>query len=367
MTSPATIDAAAATSAPTPTPAARPYGLDWVPEGGVWSDCKDEIERSYTVVPTAICGTCCVFGIVYCFFGYRCIKAVMFLTGLMFGSVVIFLLCHKERVLDTELTLEASAGIGLAIGLLCGLVTMLVRTVGLFTTGLLLGLLLAATTLVAIEPYYRPPTAWVPLGALVGSGMLFAVLTLQWPKPFVVLSTSAFGAAVVTAAVDYFVEMFALVRYASDRLRSPNSASATFCWYSWAVLSVWPTLGLLGILVQWKVTAERPNHAEVIIRHRQKRVQMMRIRQQKQQQHVGKRQRVPPEGIYRRKPCPVRRFTGDVLPPSYIQSLRERQHEASMSSLSGAAAGPHTTVDVEYDCGSMVPLTAPMSSSAVRA
>uniref|UniRef100_A0A8C0BGQ9 Transmembrane protein 198 n=1 Tax=Buteo japonicus TaxID=224669 RepID=A0A8C0BGQ9_9AVES len=60
------------------------------------------------VVPSVVCAMCCLFGIIYCFFGYRCFKAVMFLTGLMFGSIIIFMLCYKERVLDTQLSVEAS-------------------------------------------------------------------------------------------------------------------------------------------------------------------------------------------------------------------------------------------------------------------
>lgn len=84
----------------------------------------------------------------YLFAGYRCFKAMLFLTGLMFGSVVIFMLCYKERVMDTQLSIEASVGIGLGIGTLCGLVTMLVRSVGLFMVGLLLGLLVGVASLV---------------------------------------------------------------------------------------------------------------------------------------------------------------------------------------------------------------------------
>lgn len=87
--------------------------------------------------------------------GYRCFKAVLFLTGLMFGSVVIFMLCYKERVMDTQLSVEASVGIGLGIGTLCGLVTMLVRSVGLFMVGLLLGLLVGVASLVVICLFLR--------------------------------------------------------------------------------------------------------------------------------------------------------------------------------------------------------------------
>lgn len=62
------------------------------------------------------------------------------------------MLCYKERVMDTQLSVEASVGIGLGIGTLCGLVTMLVRSVGLFMVGLLLGLLVGVASLVVRDP-----------------------------------------------------------------------------------------------------------------------------------------------------------------------------------------------------------------------
>lgn len=184
----------------------------------------------------------------------------MFLSGLMFGSVIIFLLCHKEHVLDTQLSVEASAGIGLAIGLLCGLVTMLVRSVGLFMTGLLLGLLLAVAALLLTQQFYTPTTVWVPLGALLGAGMLFAVLALQWQKLFTVLSTAVFGAAIMTVCADYFVEMLVLATHVYECLRL--TPGPPLCWYSWVILGIWPTLALIGVLVQWKLTDGSFSHTE---------------------------------------------------------------------------------------------------------
>uniref|UniRef100_A0A8C8VKW8 Uncharacterized protein n=1 Tax=Pelusios castaneus TaxID=367368 RepID=A0A8C8VKW8_9SAUR len=31
--------------------------------------CEQEIERQYQVVPSVVCTMCCLFGIIYCFFG----------------------------------------------------------------------------------------------------------------------------------------------------------------------------------------------------------------------------------------------------------------------------------------------------------
>lgn len=44
------------------------------------------------------------FGLIYCYFsfpGYRCFKAVMFLTGFTFAAVLVYLICIQERVLPT--------------------------------------------------------------------------------------------------------------------------------------------------------------------------------------------------------------------------------------------------------------------------
>lgn len=38
--------------------------------GQEWGhSCQQEIERRYQVVPSVVCAMCCLFGIIYCFFG----------------------------------------------------------------------------------------------------------------------------------------------------------------------------------------------------------------------------------------------------------------------------------------------------------
>ncbi|NXV79934.1 TM198 protein, partial [Atlantisia rogersi] len=211
--------------------------------------------------PAALCALGALFGLVCGCFGYRCFKAILFLSGLLFGSAVIFLLCYKERVLETELSLEASAGIALGIGLLCGLVTMLLRSVGLFTLGLLLGLLLATAALVAAVPVLPPPPSpWVPAGSLLGLALLCALLALRWPKALTVLSTAVSGAAAVVVCVDYFVEALAMVLHVYQRLRL--APAAPLCWQGWVALGAWPALSVLAALLQWKLTANGLSHTD---------------------------------------------------------------------------------------------------------
>ncbi|KAJ4933284.1 hypothetical protein JOQ06_030117 [Pogonophryne albipinna] len=322
--------------------------------------CDQEIERRYEIVPSVVCSMCCLFGIIYCFFGYRCFKAVLFLTGLLFGSVVIFMLCYKERVMDTQLSLEASVGIGLGIGTLCGLVTMLVRSVGLFMVGLLLGLLLGVASLVTMEEFYHPKTVWVPLGILLGSGTLFAVLTLQWQRVFVTLSTATFGSAIITVTVDYFIELFALVHYIYERLRV--APKKPLCWFTWVILGVWPVLALLGVLIQWKVTAEGFSHTEVVLSRQQRRqYHHPAASHPHHQAQTSQPPKVPPpqtEPGYHRKSNPKRRFDGDVLSPSYIRSFRDRQTDRRAYSQNRMMSRSRMA-ELDYDCGSRVPLTTP--------
>ena len=62
-----------------------------------------------------MCAIYFVFGVVCAFFGYRCFKAIMFLYGFIFGSIVVYLICVEEKVLpgmdldiDTEIMLTLS-------------------------------------------------------------------------------------------------------------------------------------------------------------------------------------------------------------------------------------------------------------------
>lgn len=316
--------------------------------------CILEPQDSLDLAPALVCALCCCFGIIYCCFGYRCFKAVMFLSGLLSGALVIFLLCHKERVLETQLSLEVSAGIALGIGLLCGLVTMLVRSVGLFLTGLLLGLTLGAGTLLGTEPIYQPHSAWVPVGGLMGLALLGALLTLRWPRPFTVLGTALLGAAVLVACADYFLEGLALGTRLGKRLQALPELPP-LCWYSWVLLGTWPILGALGTVAQWKLMAEEHgSHTNVILSHQRRRLQLLRLHQQ-----GAKRHRTPPGaglcgGSCRNQLPPNLRSPTHSPAPSYLQSLRDCELVPSPQ-----ATGPHTVLDLDSDCSSTVLLTTP--------
>ncbi|KAK7938847.1 hypothetical protein WMY93_002173 [Mugilogobius chulae] len=323
-------------------------GLSDLGLSGLGLKCEQEVERRYEIVPSVVCSMCCLFGIIYCFFAER-------------GGVW---------------------GIGLGIGTLCGLVTMLVRSVGCSWWACCWGCCWGVASLVAMEEFYHPRTVWVPIGVLLGSGTLFAVLTLQWQRCFVTLSTATFGSAIITVTVDYFIELFALVHYIYERLRvSPKKPQ---CWFTWVILGC----GLCWLYSEC---------SSMVLSRQQRRVQLMklrqreeRVRQENEKKKKKKKQRsqassrstitqappthsraTPPatqspppqtEPGYHRKPHPKRRFDGDVLSPSYIRSFRDRQSDRRSYSHTRISRSRMSQLD--YDCGSQTPLTAPSGPPA---
>lgn len=195
------------------------------------------------------------------FLGYRCFKLVMFLSGLVFGTGIGYLLCLREQLLDSPLDAETRAGISLGIGLLGGLVSILVRCVGLFLTGLHMGLLLSTTALLAAAQYYPVLSpVWVPAGTVLGTGIFFAVLTMCWQRSMTIAATATLGAAIIMTCMDYCMETPMLVwrEYVGLQRNQQN----VLCWYSWVMLGIWPVVATLGNLVQWKYTAKGMLHTE---------------------------------------------------------------------------------------------------------
>lgn len=70
----------------------------------------------------------------------------------------------------------------LSAGVLLGLIAMLVQYVGLFMTGIHTGLFISLASLATAEQFSHPPTLLTTAGTMLGCGLFFAVLNLQWPK-----------------------------------------------------------------------------------------------------------------------------------------------------------------------------------------
>nr|KAG5695222.1 hypothetical protein BaRGS_008050 [Batillaria attramentaria] len=216
----------------------------------------DYINTSYSIVAAILSVMCFMFGVLYTFFGYRFFKAVMFLTGFIFASVLVYTICIEEDALPPE----GNIGVTVGAGILCGLVTMLVQYVGIFLTGFHFGVALAVGALIIVEQFVHPGTKWIPIGVLVGVGIIFAVVSLKFQKAMTILGTSILGGALMVTCLDYFIEQAAMMQYVWDRMKGDKSQA--MCWYSWVILGCWPFCCLVGALVQWRITGMGVDHRE---------------------------------------------------------------------------------------------------------
>lgn len=299
----------------------------------------------YELIQSIVCSVCLSFGLIYCFFGYRCFKMAMFFSGFLFGSAAVLLFYHKEPMLNVQLGTETKAGIGLGVGVLCGLMTMLVSTMGLLLSGLQLGGLLSLSVLVVVGQFHSLTPVWVPLCAVLAASITMAVCALLWQKLFSIVHTSVFGATTVMLCVDFLVGTFMLPDQVYDMFC--QVAPRPLCWYNWAITGICPLLSLTGVLVQWCFTANGVSHTEAALKKHKKH----------SKKHKYKEPRRRPQPYRRRRPPPLKRYTGDVLAPSYLQSLQERQMGTG-SSTSSISTITHTLIDFDFETGSMVPLTA---------
>jgi len=187
--------------------------------------------------------------------GYRCFKATMFLSGFLFGALVTYVICLEENLLP----FEGKIGVAAGAGILCGLITMLIQYVGVFLTGFHLGFLGAVTGLSIAEVFIQISSKWTPISSIFGAGLLCALLALRFQRVATVFATAAIGSAMVTAAVDHFVEASQLLMYAVDRLKAIQSEEP-LCWYGWAIAALGPSAFLVGIIVQFCITGKRREH-----------------------------------------------------------------------------------------------------------
>ncbi len=172
----------------------------------------------------------------------------MFLTGLVFASTLVYLVCLEEDLLPAF----GNAGVALGTGFLFGLITMMVYYVGLFVMGLHTGLLIGIIVMAIVEQQLMVTNMWISVGVLLGCALLAAVLTLSYQKALTIVGTSLYGGAVLAASMDYYIENWRMVHWLWDRVKLKTSPQP--CWFSWLLLAVWPLMVVAGTAVQTFIT-----------------------------------------------------------------------------------------------------------------
>ncbi|XP_063913355.1 transmembrane protein 198 isoform X2 [Zophobas morio] len=268
------------------------------------------VDTYYDLTAAAVFLVCIVVGVLYTFLGYQCFKTVMFLTGFISASLIVYLICLQGELMPSY----GNAGVALLAGVLFGLITMLVQYVGLFVSGLHTGLLLGAASLLITDYLVNTSpkgSIWLCVGILLAMALTFAILTLYFRKSLTIVCTSIFGGAIFSIGIDYFVERLTILSWVWQRM-SLKPVEPPPCWFSWIILAAWPSFFLTGLIVQCTVTGKGLHH-EVTIARKKQRDPMMRGQTRAEMRQNKYRY------LYQ-----VRTAHGDVISRNFVQAMQNK-------------------------------------------
>lgn len=86
-----------------------------------------------------------------------------------------------------------------------------------------------------------------------GAGLFGAIANVCFPS-LTVFSTALIGSAAVTVSFDYFVEKLRMAVWVWSHVK--GKVPPEFCWFSWLLLCLWPSLMILGVVIQCFVTGK---------------------------------------------------------------------------------------------------------------
>jgi len=307
------------------------------------SQCFSSPE-DYDVVTAMITATLMVLGVLLVFYGYRCLKSVLFLVGFLFASTLIYLIC----VVEDLISFSGNVSISLVAGLLFALITMLVGYVGLFMLGFHLGLLSAAVALIVIHllvPFVdsieAPSNPWMILGIFMSMGLIGACGNLYFQKGLSIVATVIYGSTLTLLCVDYYIENFKLLFWFRDKLRDgsgygnddlltsassvSSTRSTTLCLVSWVVMSAWPLTVLFGLLIQCCLTSKgidyhNDYHYGMVSSTASRNTCQVRVKSESESKMSEQKQK---EYRYWYQ---VRRTHGDVISRQCLQTLHKQKN-----------------------------------------
>lgn len=295
------------------------------PFGDFSRPCKfpSHVGSDQNPLSAIICVTFIIFGVVYFLFGYRCFKAIMFLTGCIFSTAVVYYVCTQDAVLPQY----AIVGVSLCAGILFGLITMLVQYVGLFMTGFHTGLLLCLVSIAMADVAgYRIATLWTSSSLLMGFGVFFALITLNWKKGMTIVGSSLFGSAIVIASLDYFVEKLVMVLWIWEKALKRRTIEP--CWLSWVVLALWPLVAMIGLVIQCAVTGKGVYHEKNLSSKKARANQAAAQARPRTRDQRAEMKQKKYRYLYQ-----VRTAHGDVISQSYVQALQRKVIPGIMTNI----------------------------------
>ncbi|XP_030378844.1 transmembrane protein 198 [Scaptodrosophila lebanonensis] len=270
-----------------------------------------------------------VFGIVYALLGYRCLRAVGFLSGLLVGANGIFILQDFQITLlgkpaDSALAIVAGL-LGAVLGSTYPVASVLISA---FAGALLSGAAMAVCVATMPDNEFGYREIYV---AVVGGAVICSVLTLCCVKYVTILASSIVGTAMIISAIDFYMHGLETINWILNMKPLPAPPPC----YGGLLIAAWPVVIVISIMVQCFITAWRVDHRKrVYMRHHQHHAHHL---PQSQQQtaanaHVPMRRaqsrtRETREEARQRKfryLYQVRTARGDIISQNFVSALQKR-------------------------------------------
>ncbi|KJE90142.1 hypothetical protein CAOG_01490 [Capsaspora owczarzaki ATCC 30864] len=221
-----------------------------------------------------------LLGLLFCFFGYRLAKIVVFTGGFFVLGAIFYLFspgfiksdlcCGPQGETWAHLLFSA------LVGLVGGLIALKLMRFGLFCVGLLFGLIAAVLVLqtpLATSSFMENDFAF---GFFYGGcALLFGLLAVVFEKAALVFSTAVGGAFAFYFAIDYWVgsSFSDVIVYFITRVQTSiqdsvqNNEAPTMIEFdrsfsddAYILISCWLVTALFGVIVQYKKTSKGYNH-----------------------------------------------------------------------------------------------------------
>ncbi|XP_013105885.1 transmembrane protein 198 [Stomoxys calcitrans] len=253
---------------------------------------------------------CAVFGIVFVLLGYRCLRAVGFLTGAFIGIKAVAMM----RIYITGYLGEPADAASSLVGGLVGAVLGSTYPVATFFISAFAGVILAGAAMavcVATMPDNEFGQIEIAV-ALIGGAIICSVLTLCSAKYVTILTTSVVGSAMIICSVDFFLHGLQLTTWIFNMKPHPNPPAC----YGGILIFAWPVSIIIGLMIQSFITAWGIDHRKRVFQKRHQQLARMQSRPRETREEARQRKF---RYLYQ-----VRTARGDIISQNFVSALQKR-------------------------------------------
>jgi len=146
-------------------------------------------------------------------------------------------------------------------GIIGGLLFVAIRKLGYFLFGFVMGVILAAVIVGATPLASLFTSGLIPLIILLSTGLVVAIATVFLERPLLIVGTSIAGAALIGTTVDALFFQSSLESLIPSLLENINGGFLlNTTWQTYLILAGIFLLAVVGVIVQFKVTAKGYHH-----------------------------------------------------------------------------------------------------------